>query len=63
MLGRTASRYVLFQIDAEALRHSVERPSIDPQYFRCARTVAAYLFDHVEQITSFDLIERRQVRK
>ena len=55
--GRAAARNVFLQVDAEAFGHPVQRPPIDAEHFGRTCAIAPDLFDHVKEITAFDLVK------
>jgi len=50
-------------IDPIAFDHPVERASIDAEDLGGACTVPASDFEHIQQVTSFKLVEHRQIFK
>jgi len=46
-----------FEIDSEALGHSVERAAIYLEDFRGAGSTTAYSLKHVDEVASFQLVE------
>jgi hypothetical protein len=52
-----AAGNLLLQVDAEALRHAVQRAAIDPEDLRGACPIATHLLDDVKEIAAFDLVE------
>src|SRR3954462_11514049 len=59
--GSRSGRRFVFQVNPEPFGHPIQRPSIDAERFRCARAVAADSLQYVLEVTTLELVERRQV--